>query len=135
MKVAIYVRTSPEDLELVIDAQLSTCRTYCRRMRWSIYRDYVDLTEVDDISGRAAWQELIGDAEHRMFDVVLMTKLDVAFCSVAMVHETYTLLAPLGVSVRVSKFNLDIGEDNPSGLNLLSGLAELDYEVTFSHRK
>jgi len=133
-RAAIYARTPLDELELQLDPQLDTCRAYSRRKRWSVFREYIDFAEMDETKSRFAWQELLRDAKRRLFDVVLITKLDVAFSSVIDVHETYSILAPLGIKIRVTKFDLDIDEQNPSGLNLLGGLAELHYEALLSHR-
>ncbi len=78
-KVAIYVRLSREDRhkqsagddsESIINQQLMLLE-YCKKMEWELYKVYND----EDFSGsdreRPAFNQMIKDAEAKLFDIVL----------------------------------------------------------------
>ncbi len=76
MKVALYSRTSTEDKGQDAEVQLRELRAYCERMNYSIYREFVDVGESGAKESRPAFNELISEANKRMFDGVLVWKLD-----------------------------------------------------------
>jgi DNA invertase Pin-like site-specific DNA recombinase len=73
MKVAIYCRVSTE--EQSNDQQEALCKEHCKRMGYEIFGIYKDT-----ISGikesRPAFNLLLVDMRHYMFDCVMVSKLD-----------------------------------------------------------
>ena len=125
---AIYVRTSPEDLVLELDAQLSSCRNYCKENGWDVYKEYIDLADVLDHKSRTAWWELHSDLRERKFDAIVMTKLDVAFSAVFDVFEFYRTIVSFGIAVKVVKFNAVFDFENRDVRQVMSSLWELEFE-------
>ncbi len=74
MKVAIYVRVSTNDQNP--DMQLKELRDYCQRMKYEIYKEYVDIGESGAKTSRPQFNLFMEDMRKRLFDAVLVWKLD-----------------------------------------------------------
>ena len=78
-KVAIYVRvstTSQVDEGYSIDEQKAKLTSYCDIKDWNIYEIYTDGGFSGSNTERPALEQLIRDAKRRLFDTVLVYKLD-----------------------------------------------------------
>ena len=78
-KVAIYVRvstTSQVDEGYSIDEQKAKLTSYCDIKDWSIYEIYTDGGFSGSNTERPALEQLIRDAKRKLFDTVLVYKLD-----------------------------------------------------------
>lgn len=77
-RVAIYARVSTtEQAEegYSIDEQSRLLRHYCEREGYIVYKEYADRgISGKSIKGRAALQQLLGDAKEKLFDIVLVWK-------------------------------------------------------------
>ena len=78
-KVAIYVRvstTSQVDEGYSIDEQKAKLTSYCEIKDWNIYDIYTDGGFSGSNTERPALEQLIRDAKRKLFDTVLVYKLD-----------------------------------------------------------
>ena len=78
-KVAIYVRvstTSQVDEGYSIDEQKAKLTSYCDIKDWNIYDIYTDGGFSGSNTERPALEQLIRDAKRKLFDTVLVYKLD-----------------------------------------------------------
>lgn len=78
-KVAIYVRvstTSQADEGYSIDEQKAKLTSYCDIKDWNIYEIYTDGGFSGSNTERPALEQLIRDAKRKLFDTVLVYKLD-----------------------------------------------------------
>lgn len=78
-KVAIYVRVSTEEQAkegLSIGAQKDRCQAFCRARGWDVYKIYVDAGYSAGTVKRPAFQELLKDVESRLFNILLVYKID-----------------------------------------------------------
>lgn len=79
-RVAIYTRVSTtEQAEegYSIDEQLRVLREYCNREGYVIHKEYADRgLSGKNVKGRPALQQLLEDAKHKEFDLVLVWKMN-----------------------------------------------------------
>ena len=73
MKVAIYCRVSTEEQDA--DKQEQSCKEYCERQGWEIYKVYKDVISGKTTS-RPAFNELLEDMRQYRFNTIVVTKLD-----------------------------------------------------------
>ena len=82
MRCAIYIRVSGKQQVkgVSLDDQLRACREYALRQGWTIIEPlYVEPGRsafTENLSKRVAFQHLLADARRKLFDVVLVYKLD-----------------------------------------------------------
>ena len=72
-KVAVYVRVSTDKQD--VENQLVQLREYAKKMDWTVYKEYTDITSGVDTK-RKAFKQLFQDARQRLFDIVLFWSLD-----------------------------------------------------------
>ena len=82
MKVALYARVSTADKDQEPQTQLLGLREYSERQGWMIGGVYVDRAPAGDHAQRTEWAALLGSASRKMFDIVLVDRVDRAFRSV-----------------------------------------------------
>lgn len=78
-KVAIYVRvstTSQAEEGYSIEEQTDKLKAYCEIKDWTIFNIYIDGGFSGSNTERPALEQLISDAKRKMFDTVLVYKLD-----------------------------------------------------------
>ena len=74
--VAIYARVSTKEKQEV-ENQLHELRTWCKRMGYNVYREYIDKESgVKGRGERKAFTEMFADASQRKFDLVIFWALD-----------------------------------------------------------
>jgi site-specific DNA recombinase len=74
MKVVLYARYSSEgQREASIEDQYRVCEAYCKRLDgWDIVQRYGDKAISGATDRRPGYQQMLTDAQHRLFDVVLV---------------------------------------------------------------
>lgn len=80
MKVAIYARVSKDENQKDNrfqnpENQLIALRNYCKAKEWHIFNEYVDKRSGADPS-RENFREMLKHAEMRLFDAILIWKID-----------------------------------------------------------
>lgn len=78
-KVALYVRvstTSQLEEGYSIDEQKAKLESYCDIKDWHVYKVYTDGGFSGSTTERPALEQLVQDAQHKLFDTVLVYKLD-----------------------------------------------------------
>lgn len=77
-KVALYVRVSTAEQadNYSIPEQIERMKSYCKSKDWEVYKVYTDAGFTGANIERPGMQSLIEDAEHHIFDMVLVYKLD-----------------------------------------------------------
>ncbi len=76
-RAALYARFSTEMQRIEsIEAQLCAMRLYCELQGWEIAGEYIDEAVSATTDRRPAFQRMIADSEKRLFEVVLVHKLD-----------------------------------------------------------
>jgi len=82
MRCAIYIRVSGKQQVkgVSLDDQLCACREYALRQGWTLIEPlYVELGRsafTENLAKRVVFQQLLADAQRKLFDVVLVYKLD-----------------------------------------------------------
>ena len=77
MKAVIYARySSDSQREESIEGQLRECTEYAERNGITILRSYIDRALSARTADRPEFQNMIKDSEQKLFDVVLIWKLD-----------------------------------------------------------
>lgn len=77
-RVAIYTRVSSEDQVdgYSLEAQDAACNEYAARRDWQVVAIYSDPGRSGKTVYRPGFQQMLQDAEHNTFDVILVHKLD-----------------------------------------------------------
>lgn len=103
-KVALYTRVSTEEQKT--DLQLMDLKEYIQKRGYTVYNTYEDI-----ISGttkeRKALDQLMADAKHRKFDIVLVWKFDRFARSLKMLVDSLALFQELGIDFISYKENID----------------------------
>jgi len=121
MKAAIYARYSSDlQREESIEAQLLECRKFAAKHGMVVVKEYVDEAVSGQTDNREAFQQMIEDAQKKMFDVIIVHKVD-RFARNRYDAAVYkALLEKDGVKVIYAAQPID---DTPEGL-LLEGILE-----------
>ena len=125
MKAVIYARySSDSQREESIEGQLRECTEYAERNGITILRSYIDRALSARTADRPEFQNMIKDSEQKLFDVVLIWKLD-RFSRDRYDSAHYKrILKKNGVKVVSVKENIS---DGPEGIileSMLEGYAE-----------
>ncbi len=131
MRAAIYARVSTVDKQQNPESQLVFLRDYCRSRGFEVVREYVDRASANDLRGRKAWRELLRDAGHHRFGVVVVFKLDRAFRSSREMHKTLEAWELVGVGL-VSAKEEAIDTTTPTGklvLAIMAAVAEFELDM------
>lgn len=76
-RVALYARfSSNNQREESIDAQVRAMTEYCKRNHYQIVSTYVDSAKSATSDNRPEFLNMIADSDKRIFDVLLVHKLD-----------------------------------------------------------
>ena len=77
MKAVIYARYSSDNQrEESIEGQLRECRAFAQKNDITVLRDYIDRAFSAKTDNRPAFQEMIKDSSKKLFDVIIVWKLD-----------------------------------------------------------
>lgn len=128
MRAAIYARVSTTDKGQDPAMQLHDLVSYTEARHWTIAGQYID-----EVSGakadRKAFKELMAAAKQRMFDVVIVWKLNRFSRSMIHLINSVNELEALGVQFVSLKDGIDF--TTPAGrlqFHLLAALAEFERE-------
>jgi putative DNA-invertase from lambdoid prophage Rac len=100
MKVGLYARVSTSDKDQDVNTQLLPLREFVKSQGWEVYREYTDKVPATDLVHRVDWRELLQDASHKKFDLVLVWRMDRAFRSVLDAATTLERLRGWKVGLR-----------------------------------
>ncbi len=131
MRVALYARVSTTDKNQDPESQLVVLRDYCQSRGYTVTREYVDRASATDLRGRTAWRELLRDAGHRKFSVVVVFKLDRAFRSSREMQKTLEAWEMVGVGF-ISAKEEAINTTTPTGrllLAIVGAIAEWELDM------
>lgn len=123
MKAALYIRVSTEDQVdgFSLSAQRDTLKDYCKRENIDIYDVYADEGVSGQKENRPEFQRMLGDAEKKFFNIILVHKYDRFARKVELSQRIKTQLKKS--SINVISITEPI-EDSPMGF-FVSGLHEL----------
>ncbi len=77
INAVIYARySSDSQRDASIDGQIRVCRDYANREGYTVIGEYIDRAKSARNANRDDFQRMIADSEKRLFDVVLVYKLD-----------------------------------------------------------
>lgn len=99
MRVGIYARVSTRDKDQRPETQLLQLRAQLASTD-ELIGEFVDKAGADDLRGRRRWRELLGLAQRRRCDVILVWRLDRAFRSVLDGASTLERLRSYGCGLR-----------------------------------
>lgn len=99
-KVGIYARISTSDKEQDPTTQLLPLREFVNNQGWQIFGEFIDRVPATDLAHRTAWRDLLQAASRRKVDLVLVWRMDRAFCSVLDAATTLERLRTWGVGLR-----------------------------------
>ncbi len=121
-KAAAYARFSTDkQYETSIETQLSAIKEYCQRKGYQVVEIYIDRGESASSDKRPAFQRMLADARKKLFDVIVVHKLD-RFARNRYLAVTITEdLKKYGV--KVESASEPISDDDPAGL-LVRGILE-----------
>ena len=125
MKAVIYARySSDSQREESIEGQIRECTEYAERNGITVLRSYIDRALSARTADRPEFQRMIADSSRKLFDVVLIWKLD-RFSRDRYDSAHYKrILKKNGVKVVSAKENIS---DGPEGIileSMLEGYAE-----------
>jgi DNA invertase Pin-like site-specific DNA recombinase len=82
MRIALYARVSTRDKDQNPETQLRQLREHSAGPDVDLVGEFVDKASADDLRGRRRWRELLGLAQRRQVDLIVVWRLDRAFRSV-----------------------------------------------------
>jgi len=98
VKVALYARVSTSGGKQDTETQLLQLRGYCERRGWTSTTEYIDNGVSGTKVSRPALDRLMKHAKLRMFDVVLVWKLDRFGRSIRQLVNDVTTIGELGIA-------------------------------------
>lgn len=126
MKAVIYARYShgPNQTDQSIEGQLRDCKEYAQRNDITIVGEYIDRSVSGKTDNRAEFQRMLKDSSRKIFDAVLVWKIDRFGRNREEIAVNKVRLRKNGVQVLYAKEHIP---DGPEGIileSLLEGLAE-----------
>lgn len=77
MHCAIYARVSKKREDgISIDAQINSLKSYIKKKKWTLYKEYVDESESGSTINRPQFKRLLEEAIEGKFNVILVYKID-----------------------------------------------------------
>ena len=138
MRAAIYARVSSEEQVegYSLDAQLRACRSFVTDHGWTAVREYVEegrSARTDDISKRPQFKRMIDDVQLRLFDVIVIHKLDRFSRNRRVAFESFDVLSKNRVGFVSLSENMDFSTPWGSfALTMFIGMAQF-YSDNLSH--
>ena len=125
---AIYARVSTDKQK--VEMQLAELRQYVERRGWKLNQEYIDQGYSGSNTRRPAFSQMLEDAHKRLFDVLLVWKLDRLSRSL---KDLITTLAELG-SLGIDFVSYDNGLDTstPTGklvFHVVGAVAEFERDI------
>jgi DNA invertase Pin-like site-specific DNA recombinase len=128
-RVALYARVSTLNSQNP-DMQLAELREYATRRGWSIAGEYVDLGVSGSKESRPELNRMMEAAHARVFDAVLVWKLDRLGRSLKHLVTTIEDLSAYSITFVSLRDNLDLS--TPSGrlmMHIIGAMAEFEREL------
>jgi site-specific DNA recombinase len=120
-RTVIYARYSSDNQrEASIADQVELSRRYCTEQGWDVTEVYEDPAISGGSSMRPGFQKMLGDAEHRRFDVVVTESIDRLGRRLADVADLHDRLSFLGIRL----FALNVGEVTPIHTAVMGMMAQ-----------
>lgn len=126
-KCALYARVSTADQKC--DLQLNEMRAYCERRGWPVYGEYVDTGWSGAKKSRPQLDKLLAAAKRRMFDCVIVWKIDRFGRSVSNFVEHIELLNSADVRFICLTQSVDTADTNPGSkllMDIMMAFAEFE---------
>ncbi|MFW9875837.1 MAG: recombinase family protein [Candidatus Thorarchaeota archaeon] len=99
MRAAIYARVSTEEQaqNFSIDNQIERLQKYCSDKGYIIYEEYIDAGYSGTTLKRPAFSRMMDDAREKLFDIILVYKIDRLFRSNRHMYNTLAEFEDLGI--------------------------------------
>jgi DNA invertase Pin-like site-specific DNA recombinase len=123
--VAIYTRVSTSDQKQ--DMQISELLTYIDRMSWKDIKQYNE--SESSIKYRPVFEQMMNDARIRLFDTLLVYKIDRLARSMEQFISTVFELDRKNIRFISITQNIDTDKNSPAGrflMNILAAVAEFE---------
>lgn len=130
MRTAIYCRVSTNDQDCQL--QLRELRDYVVRRGWTVADEYIDEGFSGAKASRPALDRLMSDAASRVFDVVVVWKVDRFGRSVLHLNQQLAALTAHGVRFIATTQALDTDASNPTSrllLQILAAVSEFERDI------
>jgi DNA invertase Pin-like site-specific DNA recombinase len=126
-RVALYSRVSTNTGQQSPEMQLREIREYAHRRGWQVIEEYTDHGVSGSKESRPALNRLMADAHRRLFDTVLVWKLDRFGRSLRHLVNSLAEFEALGIAFVSLRDNLDL--TTPSGrlmFQIIGAMAEFE---------
>lgn len=125
MRAVIYARySSHNQTEQSIEGQLHDCHAFARKHNYTVLTEYIDRAKSAKTDHRPEFQRMIKDSERRLFDVIIVWKLD-RFARNRYDSANYKAkLKKHGVRVLSAMENITANAEGILMESLLEGMAE-----------
>ena len=122
-QVALYARVSSEmQVEgFSIEAQLRAMREFARDQHWEVVREYIEEGFTAGTDARPQFQILLRDARVRLFDGLLVHKLDRLYRNLTQLLALVNSLEQQGITLISVTERVDFS--TPSGKMLLTNIS------------
>ncbi len=130
MRCGLYARVSTTDQDCAI--QVRDSREYVARRGWTVVGEYMDAGFSGARASRPALDRLMAKAALRVFDCVVVWKLDRFGRSVLHLNQQLAALTNYGVRFIATTQGLDTDQANPTSrllLQILACVAEFEREM------
>jgi DNA invertase Pin-like site-specific DNA recombinase len=127
-KVAIYARVSTD--KQAADMQLTELRSYVKRSKWGIYKEFIDHGYSGTSVKRPGFAGMMAAAQKKKFDILLVWKLDRLSRSLKDLITTLDELSSLGIDF--ISYDNQMDTSTPSGkllFSLIGAMAEFEREI------
>ena len=127
-QVAIYARVSTD--KQAADMQLTELRTYVKRSKWGIYKEFIDHGYSGTSIKRPAFAGMMAAAQKKEFNILLVWKLDRLSRSLKDLITTLDDLSSLGIDF--ISYDNQMDTSTPSGkllFSLIGAMAEFEREI------
>jgi DNA invertase Pin-like site-specific DNA recombinase len=127
-QVAIYARVSTD--KQAADMQLSELRSYVKRSKWGIYKEFIDHGYSGSTTNRPAFAGMMVAAQKKEFDILLVWKLDRLSRSLKDLITTLDELRAFGIDF--ISYDNQMDTSTPSGkllFSLIGAMAEFEQEI------
>lgn len=135
MKVAIYCRVSTEDQS--VEPQTKELREYAQTRGWHIEAEFTDVISGCK-SSRVSLDDMLVRVRAKMFDAVLVVKLDRLARSLSHFAQLVAEFDKYGVALVCPGQGIDTSKSNPAGrlqMHVLAAVAEFERSLIVERTK
>lgn len=126
--VAVYARVSTD--RQAVDMQLEELREFVKRRGWTICQEYIDHGFTGSNMNRPALKEMMKAAKKKLFDVLVVWKLDRLSRSLKDLVNTIGELENVGIDF--ISYDNDLDTSTPQGrllFHVIGAMAEFEREI------